>query len=70
MPEHKVQKRKKKTKHYVNTLIITFLLKFIINFSILPTLKVYAIVGRDHNFSLIILEDVKIFMLQILKEHD
>lgn len=26
-------------------------------------------VGRD-NFSLIILEDVKLFMLQILKEHD
>lgn len=52
------------------TLIITLLLKFIINFSTLPTLKVYAMVGRDHNFSLIILEDVKIFMLQILKEHD
>lgn len=53
-----------------STLIITFLLKFIINFSILSTLKVYAMVGRGHNFSLIILEDVKIFMLQILKEHD
>lgn len=46
MPEHKVQKRKK-SKDYVNTfkylystLIITFLLKFIINFSILSTLKV------------------------------
>lgn len=76
MPEHKVQKRKKKKLNIMwilsntSTLIITFLLKFIINFSILPTLKVYAMVGRDHNFSLIILEDIKIFMLQILKEHD
>lgn len=36
----------------------------------LINIKGYAMVGRGHNFSLIILEDVKIFMLQILKEHD
>lgn len=68
MPEHKVKIMWILSN--TSTLIITFLLKFIINFSILPTLKVYAMVGRDHNFSLIILEDVKIFMLQTLKEHN
>lgn len=72
MPEPRAHsEKKKKGKNHANTFnIIILLLKFIMDFSILPILKVYAMVSGDHNFSLFFKMLKFPNMLQMLKDND